>query len=424
MTEDDSGIGKAADDAAEALDGALPGDAELTNALDTDGDLASGGTLDAAADVDATDVSDAVAVDDVDLAGADVADGAADVSGDIADGAADDVADAADSISGTAAAAGAGGVAAAGAAAGKAKKQIRTSADAPKIEAKPKKERGYGGNNKRTLETDGAGDPKPESRKAKTDKGDKDKSSSAVKKVARAAETGNSRDLSMSSRLGFPAIVGLICILGLLLVTYARINREAEVKPVQNRDHWHAVYGVYDCTLNDGDGGYLPPFLSTDDEVGIHSHQDGIMHIHPWYDRSDGPEAQVSVFLEAMNVEIDDESITLDTGAVLQEGADCGGEEAVVHLRKWTFDFQVENEDPEIFTEDISSVRFLNDREVYIIAFAPLDAEIPSPPAERFETLGAVSQALLSDRPDDVVIDAEEDITFDVGPVEETDTGE
>jgi len=401
MTEDDSGIDKAADDAAEALDEALTGDAELTDALDHDGDLETGGTLDEAADVDATDV-----VGDLGDQGDDLADSAADLADDGA------------GISGSAAAAAAGGVAAAGGAAKKVKKQIRTSADAPKIEPKAKKERGYGGQNKRTIETDGSGEPKAAKNKAKPDK-----SSSAVKKVARAAETGNSRDLSMSSRLGFPAIVGLICILGLLLVTYARVNREAEVKPVQNRDHWHAVYGLYDCTLNDGAGGYLPPFLSQEDEEGIHSHQDGVMHIHPWFDRSDGPDAQLVKFLDSMNVEITPDTIVLDTGAVLEEGVECGGEEAVIHVRKWTFDFQVENEDPEIFTEDLPSIRFMNDREVYIIALAPLDAEIPIPPAERFETLNAVSTVITSQSPVDIG-DVEEDITFDVEPAEETESSE
>lgn len=397
MTEENSGIDGAADDAAEALEDALTGDAELTDAVEVDGDPDAGGMIDEVGAAEAPDMG----------AAADVGDAvdSADVDVDVDSG----------GISGSAAAAGTGAAAAAGSAAGKAKKQIRTSAEAPKIEAKPKKERGYGGNNKRTLETDGAGDPKPTNKKAKPEK-----SSSAVKKVARAAETGNSRDLSMSSRLGFPAIVGLICILGLLLVTYARVNREAEVKPVQNRDHWHAAYGLYDCTLNDGAGGYLPPFLSDKDEEGIHSHQDGVMHIHPWFDRSDGPDAQLVKFLDSMNVVIEPDRIVLDTGAVLEEGVDCGGEEAVIHVRKWTFDFQVENEDPEVFTEDLPSIQFINDREVYIIAYAPLDAEIPPPPAERFETLNSVSQALISERPADIT-DVEEDITFDVEPAEGSD---
>lgn len=252
---------------------------------------------------------------------------------------------------------------------------------------------------------------------AKNESETPDDRSAAVKKVARAAESSGTRDLSMSSRLGFPALVGIICILGLLLVTYARATRDAEKKPVQNRDHWHAVYGVYDCTLNQGAGGYLQPFLSEVDEEGIHSHQDGIIHIHPWFDSSDGPEAQLRVFLESMRVQVTDTEIALDTGAVLTEGAECEGGEAVVHLRKWTYDFQVENEDPEIFTEGIADVAFLNDREAYIFAFAPLDAEIPPPPAERFEQLNAVAGAVTSAGPTNnnaATQDAEPEVEFEV----------
>ena len=46
-------------------------------------------------------------------------------------------------------------------------------------------------------------------------------SNDAVKKVARAAETAGQRDQSFRSRLGFPTIIGLICVLGISLVTYA-----------------------------------------------------------------------------------------------------------------------------------------------------------------------------------------------------------
>jgi len=236
--------------------------------------------------------------------------------------------------------------------------------------------------------------------------------SAAVRKVERAAETAGQRDLSMRSRLGFPAIVGLICVLGVALVTFARLTREAEALPVQNRDHWHAVYGIYDCTAGGGAGAYLPPFQGTLDPLGIHSHQDGIIHIHPFFDAADGPDAKMRVFTEAMETDLTDDRYDLNNGTVLTDGTDCGdlgvGE---LHIRKWQFDFVVDSADPEIFTEGLADINFLNDREVYIITNAPVDAEIPDPPSDRFEQLDAVAGAITSTGP---VLAEDGGIDFDV----------
>lgn len=246
----------------------------------------------------------------------------------------------------------------------------------------------------------------------------KNDSSAAVDKVARAADTGSRRDIPLFSRIGFPALIGLICILGIANVTFFKLTRAEEQKPVQNRDHWHAVYGIWDCTQNGGDGAWLAPFQSANDPLGIHSHQDGIMHIHPFFDAADGPDAQLHVFFDAMGVELTDDSITLDTGRTLTSGESCGGEAAQLHIRKWQFDFTADTADPEIFTTELGEIPYLNDREVYSIVFAPLEAEIPLPPEERFGQLNAVAGSLQSTGP--VVLD-DANVTFDVDGAPATD---
>ena len=245
--------------------------------------------------------------------------------------------------------------------------------------------------------------------------------SSAVKKVAKAAEAAGQRDVSMRSRLGFPAIVGLICVLGIALVTFARLTREAEAQPVQNRDHWHAVYGVWDCTTDS----WSPPYQSTLDPLGIHSHQDGIIHIHPFFDRADGPDAKLGLWAEAMEVDFTDEAFAPSAGARLTSGTDCGEEgTGQLHVRKWQFDFVVDSADPEIFTTGLADINFLNDREVYVITNAPIDAEIPDPPTDRFEQLNAVAGAITSTGP---VLATDEGLDFEVespdGVEVEADTG-
>ena len=98
--------------------------------------------------------------------------------------------------------------------------------------------------------------------------------------------------------------------------------------PQQNLDHWHAVYGVWDCTLADGAGGWVPAFQSTDDATGIHSHGDGMIYIHPFFEHSAGRNATFAHFVSEMNLELTDSSLTLDDGRTLLEGTMCDGQKS------------------------------------------------------------------------------------------------
>lgn len=162
--------------------------------------------------------------------------------------------------------------------------------------------------------------------------------------------------------------------------------------PEQNVDHWNAVYGVWDCTADSGDGtgDWLAPFQSQRDGVGIHSHGDGLISIHPFFEESAGENATFSHFVDAMQISLTDDSLTLDDGRVLSEGADCNGEPAVLQLLRWQ-DARAFDTDPTVtprrVTTDFGSERFFNDLEVWVLAFAPEGTDIPLPPRERFDTL-------------------------------------
>lgn len=253
------------------------------------------------------------------------------------------------------------------------------------------------------------------SRPSKRDSGaGKDKAASTVvrtpsnagaRKVAKAAATAGQRDVSFATRLGFPALVALVCLLGIGVVFYAWTQREALARPAQG-DHWHAVYGVYDCTLP-GDSRYLPPFLSSNDSTGIHSHGDGVMHIHPFFEASAGDRARFNHWFDEMGIDVTPEQITLDNGTVLTAGTECadGSGPAEIRVLEWQFDFQAnlpldERSDPEnVYFDNFRDINFDNDRQVFIIAFAAAGTDdlIPSPPEDRFNTLNNVSSALEYD---------------------------
>ncbi|MCH7788877.1 MAG: hypothetical protein IH940_05490 [Acidobacteria bacterium] len=197
---------------------------------------------------------------------------------------------------------------------------------------------------------------------------------SSSKKVARAARAGSTASSSERRDFGFPLAVFVIILLGLSLVVYSRISREATSAPrVDPQDHWHSAFGVYDCSTDS----FLSDPQSQDDPDGIHSHQDGLMHIHPFNSSASGKNAQLHVFLEAMGMDIDEEAITLETGESLEAGTDCDGEEAIIQVVRWDAD-NLELK-PDVFTEDLGDVRFRKNREAFVVALAPPGAEIEFP---------------------------------------------
>ncbi len=214
----------------------------------------------------------------------------------------------------------------------------------------------------------------------------------AVRNVERVARTGGGDSrLGRILRPSFPALVVVIIIAGVALVTFAYTSRDVQARPVQNEDHWHSPYGVWDCAGGE-EGEFLPRFSSSDDGLGIHSHGDGLIHIHPYFEAASGENATIEDFMVAMRAELSDDAITMDDGRVLDEGVDCGGEPAIVQVHRWEFAGSVD-EDPEVYTENLNDIRFLNNGEAWVIARAPEGAEIPPPPS--IEALAAVDPFAL-----------------------------
>ena len=196
---------------------------------------------------------------------------------------------------------------------------------------------------------------------------------SSAKKIARAERVGATSGPSERRAIGYPSAVALVIVLGLALVVFARATRDAEASPTL-QDHWHAAYGVWDCVSES----FLSPFQSEFDPEGIHSHQDGLIHIHPFTSSVTGKQARISVFLNAMGASISSESLELPGGSSIAADVECNGEKAVMQIVRWSDAF-VGGDPTEIILEDLEDVRFLNDREAFTIARAPLGAEIPLP---------------------------------------------
>jgi hypothetical protein len=234
---------------------------------------------------------------------------------------------------------------------------------------------------------------------------------SSAKKVARAARAGGSRRPGQRRALGFPLLVAGIIRSGTLLVVFARSNREAGAAPVsqasepENFDHWHAAYGVYDCTefIFNSEGTF---FVDAEgDPLGIHTHGDGVIHIHPFTDAAGGRNARMRLFFQDIHIDASDSTWTFPDGTEWDEATKrCGDEPGQIVVAKWN-DAQAaaDGERPnELITEDFGDIRFRNDREYYTFAFVPESAldEIPVRP----EVIADLNN--LSDVPPDQNIDA------------------
>lgn len=194
---------------------------------------------------------------------------------------------------------------------------------------------------------------------------------SSSKKVSRAASIGGGKAASTSRPWVWWAVLGLVVVLGLGAIALSRSDYQenatpTNVPPIAGRDHWHAAYDIYLC------GEFVDPIPDQRDPRGIHSHADGIIHIHPFVRSAAGENAVLSEFTDAVDMTLTDDRIQVPGGDVYEEGeTECDGEPGVVQVLV----------DGEVVTENIPDIR-LEDRQLITIAFAPRGAELPTPRSE------------------------------------------
>jgi len=202
---------------------------------------------------------------------------------------------------------------------------------------------------------------------------------SSAKKVARASRAGGHAKGQRRS-LGFPAAVVAICVLGLGLVAFARSDGASGGDPALG-DHWHAAFGIYVCDRWVQD-------LSDQgtDALGIHTHEDGLIHIHPFLAGAAGKSATFGKFFDQVGMQVTDTSIILPPGEPYNEreyrqgSTSCDGEDAEVMLATWP-DARQTDHDPTIRTSGFNGVHFDTDFAAYTLAFVPRGTDIPPPPS-------------------------------------------
>lgn len=221
---------------------------------------------------------------------------------------------------------------------------------------------------------------------------------SSSKKVARAARTGGGRTTKGSSTSWFwPVFIGIVVVLGTAGIVYSKDQRQPDNSHPRvggagvAQDHWHAALGIDIC------GTFAPNITDETDPSGIHTHGDGIVHIHPASVVAAGRRATLGVFFDAVKAKVSSSQIRLPGQAGKANGDKCGDKPGEVQVRTWP------NRGPDTpgvpYKGNPADLR-PKDGELITIAFLPTgtkNEDIPRPPsASQLDKLNDVGPTATS----------------------------
>ncbi|HEX2043691.1 MAG TPA: hypothetical protein VHF24_13740 [Acidimicrobiales bacterium] len=199
---------------------------------------------------------------------------------------------------------------------------------------------------------------------------------SSSKKVARVARTGGGRTKRGSTSWFWPVFIGVVVVLGTAGIVQAKMERQADASPPRipgdgrPGDHWHAALGFYVCDT------FLPNIADETDPLGIHTHNDGVVHIHPQRTAAAGRNARLGVFMDAVKGEVSESEIRVPGQETKKNGMKCGEKPARVQAKTWP------SKDPNVegtmFNGDPADIRF-TDGQLITVAFVPDGTDIPRP---------------------------------------------
>jgi hypothetical protein len=175
-------------------------------------------------------------------------------------------------------------------------------------------------------------------------------------------------------------LVLAVVVLGIGLVLAARSSREEQVAPFRS-DHWHSAYEVYDC------GTVRSAIQTQTDPDGIHTHADGLIHIHPFNSSATGTDARLGVYFESSGLEVTEDMIdatgSFDADFVpIDNSTGCDGADSEIVVTRWNVDGADGIEMETTYRSNFADIRFLGEREAFTIAKVPVGEDAPPPSDE------------------------------------------
>jgi hypothetical protein len=227
-------------------------------------------------------------------------------------------------------------------------------------------------------------------------------SSSSTKRAARLAQKGKGKRVRFQGGTLFPMIVLLILVIGIGTIVYARASvPAADASPPTIEDHWHMAYGFSLCgqpdmvklqgNLEDPNGAHYNDYVRT----YVHSHDDGVIHWHPFSGVAVGKNAKLGVFLDNYGVQLSDTTLKFppdqNGGKTYKEGeTKCpGGKDGELSVTVWQSPEDTSNGTR--YVTDFKDIHMSKNSLVITIAFQPKGTTIAQPPwAKDLAKLGAI----------------------------------
>lgn len=177
--------------------------------------------------------------------------------------------------------------------------------------------------------------------------------------------------------MGWTVATAVVVIVGIVGIVLARGSSDSGAKPAIG-DHWHAYLGVNVC------GSWIANAPEFESQLGIHSHGDGLMHIHPFSSAAVGKNATVGRFIEdneGAGWKLDSTSMTLWDGAEHQDGTKCATGEFAGKKANivWATGHYGEQWTGKLRTGDPADYR-PQDGDIVAIGFLPKGAPLEEPP--------------------------------------------
>ena len=152
-------------------------------------------------------------------------------------------------------------------------------------------------------------------------------------------------------RLRLPSwlpIAVIVVVIAAVLGVFLAFARGTSAQPSIG-DHIHAALDIYVCGQQEPD---LPFF-----EAGVHTHGDGIIHIHPESTSEEGTGASVGKFFQYGGWELSQSTLTLPADTTFKVGNPCpDGRPGVLRMLKYRLSWRSSSGDNSLLADECSRV--------------------------------------------------------------------
>lgn len=171
-------------------------------------------------------------------------------------------------------------------------------------------------------------------------------------------------------------------------------------------DHFHNAFGIYLCDQ------FIEPLPDPGpDTTGIHSHSDGLIHIHPYLQSSAGTNAVISKFFEMVDLQASADLVELPRNIpgkfkTWKSGtSSCEGPGNHAAIGRWVLlEYPPKaglKTEPEVHTEGFADLPLRTDGQAWTLAFLP-ESEVADIALERKGELLPPSMEVLSNPGDEL----------------------